>query len=124
MDNNSLRVKKYDSDNVLIVGKETWHKNKYTYDYETRSIRREVVGSFEQYPVTLGWAITIHKSQGLTIDNLTLDLGSGAFCEGQVYVALSRAKTIDGITLARPISMNDVKVDRSVIEFYSQMGIL
>jgi ATP-dependent DNA helicase PIF1 len=124
MDNNSLRVKKYGSDNVLIVGRETWHKCKYTYDYETRNIRREEVGSFQQYPVTLGWAITIHKSQGLTIDNLTLDLGSGAFCEGQVYVALSRAKTIEGITLAKPISMNDVKADRSVLDFYGQMGVL
>ena len=118
-----IRVKKQGSDNILMVGKETWQKFKFTYDYETRKIEREVVGTFEQLPVALGWAITIHKSQGLTLENLTLDLGNGAFCEGQTYVALSRAKTIEGITLARPISMNDVKVDHAVLEFYKQLGI-
>ena len=123
LENGSLRVKKQGSDNVLIVGKETWYKYKYTYDYETRKIERQEVGSFQQFPVALGWAITIHKSQGLTLANLTLDLGNGAFCEGQIYVALSRAKTIEGITLAKPISMNDVKVDHAVLAFYRQIGI-
>jgi energy-coupling factor transporter ATP-binding protein EcfA2 len=118
-----IRIKKYASDNVLIVGKETWHKYKFVYDYDTQKIEREEVGTFNQFPVALGWAITIHKSQGMTLENLTLDLGSGAFCEGQTYVALSRAKTIEGITLATPISLNDVKVDRAVLDFYRQLGI-
>lgn len=118
-----IRVKKDGSDNVLIVGREAWYKYKYVYDYETRKIEREEVGSFQQLPVALGWAITIHKSQGLTIEHLTLDLGHGAFCEGQTYVALSRAKTIEGITLARPISMNDVRADHAVLAFYRQMGL-
>jgi ATP-dependent exoDNAse (exonuclease V) alpha subunit len=118
-----IRIKKYASDNVLIVGKETWHKYKFVYDYDTQKIEREEVGTFNQFPVALGWAITIHKSQGMTLENLTLDLGSGAFCEGQTYVALSRAKTIEGITLATPISLNDVKVDCAVLDFYRQLGI-
>ena len=63
---------------------------------------KEEVGSFQQFPLALGWAITIHKSQGMTLERLTVDLGSGAFCEGQTYVALSRSKTIEGLTLARP----------------------
>lgn len=83
----------------------------------------EVVGTFEQFPLALGWAITIHKSQGLTMDALTLNLGDGAFAEGQTYVALSRARTIDGITLARPISMRDVKTDPVVVGFYRELGI-
>ena len=123
LEHDHIRVRKQSSDNVLIVGKETWRKYKYTYDYQTRKIEREEVGSFKQLPVALGWAITIHKSQGLTIEHLTLDLGNGAFCEGQTYVALSRAKTIEGITLTKPISMNDVKVDHAVLAFYGQMGI-
>jgi hypothetical protein len=123
LEHDSIRVKKQSSDNVLIVGKETWSKYKYTYNYDTLKIERQEVGSFKQLPVALGWAITIHKSQGLTIEYLTLDLGNGAFCEGQTYVALSRAKTIEGITLAKPISMNDVKADHSVLSFYRQMGI-
>lgn len=123
LEHDHIRVKKQSSDNVLIVGKETWFKYKYTYDYETQKIERQEVGSFQQLPVALGWAITIHKSQGLTIEHLTLDLGNGAFCEGQTYVALSRAKTIEGITLTKPISMSDVKVDHAVLAFYGQMGI-
>ena len=115
-------MKKDGSDNVLIAGKETWQKLKYTYDYDTKKIEREVVGTFEQLPVALGWAITIHKSQGLTLDRLTLDLGGGAFAEGQTYVALSRARTIDGISLARPISMRDVRANPAVLEFYRQLG--
>ena len=118
-----IRVKKLNSDNVLVVSEETWYKYKYVYDYETRKIERQEVGSFQQLPVALGWAITIHKSQGLTLEKLTLDLGNGAFCEGQTYVALSRAKTIDGITLAKPISMKDIKIDQSVLTFYRQLGI-
>ena len=118
-----IRVKKLNSDNVLVVSEETWYKYKYVYDYETRKIERQEVGSFQQLPVALGWAITIHKSQGLTLEKLTLDLGNGAFCEGQTYVALSRAKTIDGITLAKPISMKDIKIDQSVLTFHRQLGI-
>lgn len=123
LENDAIRIKKQDSDNVLIVGKETWYKYKYTYNYETRKIEREIVGSFQQYPIALGWAITIHKSQGLTLNSLTLDLGSGAFCYGQTYVALSRAKSIEGITLTRPISMSDVSADNSVLAFYRHLGI-
>jgi len=108
---------------VIIVGFETWMKYKYVYDYETQKIQKEEIGSFRQLPVALGWAITIHKSQGLTLDKLTLDLGSGAFCEGQTYVALSRAKSIDGITLTKPISMSDIKVQESVFAFYKHLGL-
>lgn len=123
LENDHIRVKKQGSDNVLIVGLETWRKYKYVYDYETRKIEKQEVASFQQLPVALGWAITIHKSQGLTLEKLTLDLGGGAFCEGQTYVALSRAKSIDGITLTSPISMKDVKVQESVLAFYKHLGI-
>ena len=83
----------------------------------------EEVGTFEQFPLTLGWAITIHKSQGLTLDALTLNLEGGAFAEGQTYVALSRARRLEGISLARPISMGDVRVDPVVLDFYRELGI-
>lgn len=123
LDASTIRVKKHGTDNVLVVAKETWQKYKYTYDYQAKKISKEEVGTFEQFPLGLGWAITIHKSQGMTLEALTLDLGNGAFCEGQTYVALSRAKTIEGITLAKPISMGDVKVDHTVLEFYRQLGV-
>jgi ATP-dependent DNA helicase PIF1 len=123
MEDDHIRVRKDATENVLLVGRETWQKYKYAYDYETRRVEAEVVGTFEQFPLALGWAITIHKSQGLTLDALTLNLGDGAFAEGQTYVALSRARTIEGITLARPISMRDVKVDPVVVAFYRELGI-
>jgi ATP-dependent exoDNAse (exonuclease V) alpha subunit len=123
LEDDYIRVKKHKSDNVVMVLKETWYKLKYTYNHYSKKIEQEQIGTFEQLPVALGWAITIHKSQGLTIERLTLDLGRGTFATGQLYVALSRATSIDGITLAKPISMNDVKVDPAVLQFYKQLGI-
>lgn len=118
-----IRVKIHKGDNVVVVGKETWHKLKYTYNHALKKIEQESVGTFEQFPLALGWAITIHKSQGLTLEHLTLDLGGGAFASGQLYVALSRAKSIAGITLVKPIAMKDVKADPVVLEFYRLMGV-
>lgn len=123
LESDHIRVKKQKGDNVLIVGKETWYKLKYTYNHQSQKIEQEQVGTFEQLPVSLGWAITIHKSQGLTLEHLTLDLGGGTFACGQLYVALSRAKSIEGITLARPIAMQDVKAAPAVLEFYRLMGL-
>jgi ATP-dependent DNA helicase PIF1 len=123
LEKSHIRVKKHGSDSVLVVAREEWQKLRYTYNYQTQRIEKEVVGTFSQFPVTLGWAITIHKSQGMTLDYLTLDLGKGAFCEGQTYVALSRARSIEGITLAKPIAMGDVKSDPAVLEFYRRLGI-
>ncbi len=118
-----IRVKKAGTDNVVVVGRSEWQKFNYNYNYDSKKIERKEAGTFKQFPLALGWAITIHKSQGMTLERLTLDLGSGAFCEGQTYVALSRAKTIGGITLARPIRMGDVKADVTVLEFYRRLGL-
>lgn len=84
----------------------------------TGNLETEVVGSFTQYPLKLAWAITIHKSQGKTFDRLLLDLGGGAFEHGQLYVALSRCRTLEGIVLRQRIRMQDVITDDRVVEFY------
>lgn len=118
-----IRIKKDKTDNVLLVGREVWYKFSYTYNYQTQKIEKTQIGTFEQFPLSLGWAMTIHKSQGMTLNNAIIDLGGGAFCEGQTYVALSRARTIEGITLVRPISMKDVKVDPVVLAFYRNLGM-
>lgn len=123
LEDECIRVRKDKSDNVVVVGREIWNKYKYRYNFESRRVEAEVVGTFEQFPLALGWAVTIHKSQGMSLDCLTLDLGGGAFAEGQTYVALSRARTLDGITLARPISMREVRTDPVVLEFYRELGI-
>jgi ATP-dependent exoDNAse (exonuclease V) alpha subunit len=123
LDEDHIRIKKQASDNVLLVEREVWIKYQYTYNYDTQKIEKQEVGTFRQFPLALGWAITIHKSQGLTLERLQLDLGRGAFCAGQTYVALSRAKTLDGISLTKPIAMQDVRADAAVVAFYRQLGI-
>ena len=119
-----IQVKILESGNIVSVSRETWKKLRYRYNYEERRIETEVTGTFTQFPLSLGWAITIHKSQGMTLDSVCIDLGRGAFCSGQTYVALSRCRTLEGITLKRPISLSDVKVDASIIEVYRKLGLL
>jgi len=95
---------------------------KYAYDSEQDEIVSNKVGQYTQYPLMLSWAVTIHKSQGKTLDNVLVDLGSGAFASGQVYVALSRCRSIDGFRLARPIREMDVKSDPMIIRFYIELS--
>ena len=120
---NSIQVRKLASDNIVSVDKEIWEKFNYEYNYSTKTLNHNVVASFEQFPLSLGWAITIHKSQGMTLDEVTIDLGAGAFSPGQTYVALSRARSIEGITLIKPISMTDVHADQTAIKFYQSLGL-
>lgn len=94
-----------------------WEIIKYKFDFATAKIKSEVVGKFVQYPIRLGWAITIHKSQGATLDRVHIDMGNGAFAAGQAYVALSRCKSLEGMTLERPLLLSDIKSDASVKKF-------
>ena len=84
---------------------------------EAGALRREVVGTYTQLPLKLAWAITIHKSQGQTLDRLVVDLRGGAFDYGQVYVALSRCTSMDGLVLTRPVLPKDLKTDRRILRF-------
>lgn len=86
----------------------------------TGNLETEVAGSFKQYPLKLAWAITIHKSQGKTFDKLLIDLGGGAFEHGQLYVALSRCRTLEGIVLRQPIRTQDIITDERVVAFYEE----
>ena len=81
----------------------------------------EVVGSFVQFPLMPAWAVTIHKAQGLTLARVAVDLGRGAFAEGQVYVALSRCETAEGLSLARPVRANEVRCSEAARTFYSRI---
>ncbi|MDP1563817.1 MAG: AAA family ATPase [Pirellulaceae bacterium] len=100
---------------VLVVPTE-WQNTKYALNEETKKIEENVVGAFFQFPLKLAWAITIHKSQGLTFDRCVID-AQAAFASGQVYVALSRCKTFEGIVLQSPIPATSIKTDRVVQEF-------
>lgn len=96
-----------------------WEIIKYKSDKDNpKKIATEVIGTFKQYPIKLAWAITIHKSQGKTFDNVIIDMGSGAFEYGQTYVALSRCRKLHGIYLKRPLRPRDIMVDQRVTEWY------
>jgi ATP-dependent exoDNAse (exonuclease V) alpha subunit len=105
---------------IHTVVKETWEQRGYKYDREKRKVISEAKGTFTQYPLKLAWAITIHKSQGLTFDNIVIDLGSGAFVNGQLYTALSRCRKLSGIVLKRKITQADIIQDSRLMEFYEK----
>jgi len=121
IEDDQIRVEIEGKGHTVSVDKAVWEKIEYKYDIGKQKIETEIVGSFKQYPITLGWAITIHKSQGMTLDSVRIDLGNGAFCSGQTYVALSRCRSIDNISLDKPISMRDVKADQMILDFYKRL---
>ena len=104
---------------TIDVEKSTWEIIKYRFSEKNdKEIEAHVIGTFEQYPLILAWAVTIHKSQGKTFSNALIDLTGGAFDYGQTYVALSRCKTLDGIFLKSPIRPKDVMVDERIVDYY------
>lgn len=115
----NISVELNDNKQTIELEKEKWSSIKYTLNKETNKIEEEELGSFLQYPIRLAWAITIHKSQGLTFDYANIDAGA-SFAAGQVYVALSRCRTLDGITLLSPITSNNILNDHRIVKFTSQ----
>jgi len=99
---------------IVSVEKEVWEKIGYKYNKSTRKIESITVAQYKQFPLMLAWAMTIHKSQGQTFSNLFVDLGNGIFENGQLYVALSRIKNIDGLYLSRKIKLSDIKTDKFI----------
>ena len=100
----------------IEVKEEKWENIQYVVNNETKEIEQNVIGEFIQYPLRLAWAITVHKSQGLTFDRAIIDVHA-AFAFGQVYVALSRCKSLEGLTLKTPISSQMIKSDTEVVTF-------
>lgn len=100
-----------------LVEPEKWDNIRYQYDPATRKITHDVIGTFTQLPIRLAWAMTIHKSQGQTLDRGHLEMRHRAFAHGQTYVALSRCRTLSGLTMARPLRQSDVIFDQSAIGY-------
>ncbi|TDQ09293.1 helix-turn-helix domain-containing protein [Pedobacter metabolipauper] len=111
-----IEVQAEGSNEKIILEKYTWKNIKYTTDKVTGEITEDLAGTFTQYPLKLAWAITVHKSQGLTFDKAIIDIGN-AFAPGQIYVALSRLRSLDGLILTSLISGSGIRQDQNVSMF-------
>lgn len=116
-----VEIKTENDSNIVDVHSHKWESYKYELDSTTGKISPIVIGSYQQIPLMLAWAVTIHKSQGKTMDQVNVDLSAGAFASGQVYVALSRCRTLSGIRLKRPIKANDVRCEPAIKRFYEAL---
>src|SRR5262245_61306067 len=119
------RVSRLEEDRVWVevdgeeheVEQASWESRRYAFDKDAEKIVETVAGTFRQFPLRLAWALTIHKSQGLTLDKVYIDLGRGTFAHGQAYVALSRSRTMEGLALARPLRPSDILFDPAVMGY-------
>lgn len=116
---NDIKVEMAGSHVLYTLRKSVWENKRYTVNSSTQEIDDEVIGTFEQYPVKLAWAITVHKSQGLTFDQAIIDVGQ-AFADGQVYVALSRLRSLEGLIMRTRIDPNVISTDRQIVTFTSE----
>lgn len=101
---------------TVEVGLAKWPQAKWSWNDKTNALEVQEEWAYEQYPLAHAWAITIHKAQGMTLDHVEIDLGRGAFAAGQTYVALSRARSMAGLRLARPLRLRDIQVDPAIAD--------
>ena len=119
LDNDILQITLDEGLNVSVAPY-TWDVFRFRYDETGGKISSSKAGSFKQYPLMLAWAVTIHKSQGKTFDNVIIDVGYGTFAHGQLYVALSRSRTLDGIILKRKIEKRHILMDDRILHFFQK----
>ena len=121
VDNDGIEVELENGDGYSLE-QEVWENVQYSYDEKEKKVIENVVGTFKQYPIKPAWALTVHKSQGLTFNNIVIDFAGGAFSSGQTYVALSRCTSLEGITLLKPLSQRDIIVNTAIVDFSRQFN--
>ena len=109
-----------DDEEDVIVEREVWSNVKYSFNEQEKKIEEHEIGTYTQFPLRLAWAITVHKSQGLTFKHVKIDFTGGAFAGGQTYVALSRCTSLEGISLKEPLRRSDIFVRPEVVQFSRQ----
>jgi ATP-dependent exoDNAse (exonuclease V) alpha subunit len=117
-----VTVKKDDGKEVEVE-RATWPQARWSWNATERKMEVKEEFKYVQFPLAHAWALTIHKAQGMTLDSVEIDLGRGAFAPGQTYVALSRARSMEGLRLARPLAARDVKVDPAIAEGLARLGL-
>jgi ATP-dependent DNA helicase PIF1 len=113
-----MRVLVESTEREVLVDRYTWNAIDYTRSADG-SLATVPIGSYTQFPFKYGWGITVHKSQGMTLENAAIDPGNGFFAHGQAYVALSRLKSLEGLALMKELRFNDIIVDKRVVDFYA-----
>lgn len=121
LDEGGMEVQLENGDSY-VVEQEIWENVQYSYDEKEKKVIENVVGTFKQYPIKPAWALTVHKSQGLTFNNIVIDFAGGAFSSGQTYVALSRCTSLEGITLLKPLTQRDIIVNTAIVDFSRQFN--
>ncbi|MGE0827878.1 MAG: ATP-dependent RecD-like DNA helicase [Hyphomonadaceae bacterium] len=122
IDDTIIRVR-MDAGGVEDVERSTWPQARWQWNETSRQMEVKEEFKYSQFPLAPAWALTIHKAQGMTLDSVEIDLGRGAFAPGQTYVALSRARSMEGLRLARPLKASDVRVDPAIAEGLKRFGL-
>jgi ATP-dependent exoDNAse (exonuclease V) alpha subunit len=112
-----------DSGDEVDVERAVWPQARWTWNAKENRMEVKEEFKYVQFPLSPAWALTIHKAQGMTLDAVEIDLGRGAFAPGQTYVALSRARSMECVRLARPLTPRDVQVDPAIAEGLTRLGV-